>query len=265
MTEPEPEPKDTPRQIVNRLFDCWMGELNTNLEQLVSAAKNHHHDDNTDDSSLRLLINQSVGHYEDYYKMKSDAADEDIISLFPPSWLTSLEHAFLWMAGWRPTTVIHLLYSKSGIQLEASLTDLIPSFTAGDLGDLSVNQINLVNELQKKTIRQERKISEKMATLQESVADTSMVKLSNAISEMIREEDEDGVNDSDGRVELALEKKTDGLEEVIRMADGLRMETLKAVIAILTPIQAVYFLIAAAELRLRVHDWGLKRDADINS
>ncbi|KAD5802525.1 hypothetical protein E3N88_13885 [Mikania micrantha] len=256
------EPQNTQTQIFNRLFDCWLDQLNTILKQLVLAANNHEPNDNKDDSSLRLLIAQSVEHYEDYNRVKSDAAKGDIISLFPPTWLTSLEDAFMWIAGWRPTTVIHLLYSKSGIQLEARLTGLTPMFSEGDLGDLSLSQINLVDDLQKKTIREERKISERMATVQESAADRNMVKLSNVMSEMIREENEDGVRDCDQQVESTLDTKTDALEEVIHMADCLRMETLKAVIEILTPIQGVYFLIAAAELRLRLHDWGLKKDAE---
>ncbi|MFS7906672.1 putative transcription factor TGA like domain-containing protein [Helianthus anomalus] len=258
MTKPE----NTPRQIFNGIFDCWLCELNTILEQLVTAVNSNNCNDNKGDSGsvLHLLIIRSIGHYEEYYKMKSDAEKGDIVSMFAPAWLTSLEDAFLWIAGWRPTTVIHLLYSKSGIQLEASLANLIPLFTAGDLGDLNLIQLNRVEELQKKTVHAERRISEKMAKVQESAADASMVDLSNAISEMMREENEDGVMDHNGRVESMLEPKTGALEEVVHMADGLRMKTLKAVIEILTPIQGVYFLIAAAELRLRVHDWGLKRD-----
>ncbi|XP_076902871.1 protein DOG1-like 4 [Bidens hawaiensis] len=254
------EPKNTPPQIFHRFFDGWLVELNTNLQQLISAANNHNCDPN--DSVLRLLIAQSVTHYEEYYRMKSVAAKGDVISMFSPTWLTSLEDAFLWIAGWRPTTVIHLLYSKSGIQFEASLTNLIiPVFTSDDLGGLSLSQINLVDELQKKTVREERNISEKMATVQESAADKSMVELSNVISEMMRKEGDES-HENDGRVESALEPKTDGLEEVLHLADELRMATLKAVIEILTPIQAVHFLIGAAELRLRLHDWGLKRDAE---
>ncbi|KAJ0809825.1 putative transcription factor TGA like domain-containing protein [Helianthus annuus] len=113
MTKPE----NTPRQIFNGIFDCWLCELNTILEQLVTAANSNNCNDNKGDSGsvLHLLIIQSIGHYEEYYKMKSDAEKGDIISLFAPAWLTSLEDASLWIAGWRPTTVIHLLYSKSGI------------------------------------------------------------------------------------------------------------------------------------------------------
>ncbi|KAI7756223.1 hypothetical protein M8C21_000895 [Ambrosia artemisiifolia] len=257
------EPQNTTSQIFHSFFDRWLGELNNHLQQLVSVAKHHQYDDNEHDSDLCMLIDRSVGHYEEYYKVKSEAAKEDIISMFSHKWLTSLEDAFLWITGWRPTTAIHLLYSKSGIQFETKETELTPIFTYGDLGNLSLDQINRINELQKKTVREERKISEKMAKLQESAADKPMVHLSNVISEMMRMETDDGGENSDRRVESTLEPKKDKWEKVLNMADSLRMETLKSVIEILTPIQAVYFLIAAAELHLRLHDWGLKMDAEL--
>ncbi|GJU01148.1 DOG1-like protein 3 [Tanacetum coccineum] len=242
-------PERTHSQIFHQFFDHWLVELGTSLEQLVSAANNHHNKSN-DDSNLRQLIYESVKHYEEYYKAKADGAKGDVMAMFRPPWLTSLEDAFLWIAGWRPTTAIHLLYSKSGLQLEARLDESVPVLlTTGDLGDLSLNQINRVDELQKKTIRAERAITEKMASLQESAADTCMVDLSSTASEILRKN-----NDGDGEIEESvrtlnslLESKEDKLEEVLHMADGLRMETLKSVVEILTPLQAVHFLIAAAD------------------
>ncbi|XP_071687726.1 protein DOG1-like 3 [Rutidosis leptorrhynchoides] len=243
----------------HRFFDWWLGELNINLQHLISAANHQHNFE--DDSVLLPLIDKVVGHYENYYKVKSNGAKRDVISMFAPTWLTSLENSLLWIAGWRPTTAIHLLYSKSGIQLEAKLADLVPVLT-DDLSDLSIIQINRIDELHKETIREERIISESLALMQESVADTLMVDLSNSISEKMRnDKDDDGeIRDIDLEVELMFNLKKGELEEVLHKADSLRIETLKAVVAILTPIQVVYFLIAAAELHLRIHDWGQKMD-----
>jgi hypothetical protein len=44
------------------------------------------------------------------------------------------------------------------------------------------------------------------------------------------------------------------------LAFDLLLRALKGVLEILTPIQAVHFLIAAAELHSRLHDWGKKKD-----
>lgn len=254
-------PGKTNCQTFHRFFDRWLVELNTNLEYLVSAAD--HYNDNKDDSNLVQLVDKCVRHYDEFYKTKSDGANQDILCMFAPTWLTSLEYALLWIGGWRPTTAIHLFYSKSGLQLEAKLADLIPALSksTGDLGDLSLSQINRADELQKRTVHKERAISEKMATLQESAADTNTVDLSNTISEMMRNGEGDGRRESDEKLDSLMESKKDELEELLHMADSLRMETLRSVLEILTPIQGVYFLIAAAELHLRLHDWGLKKDA----
>ncbi|KAJ0648393.1 putative transcription factor TGA like domain-containing protein [Helianthus annuus] len=103
-----------------------------------------------------------------------------------------------------------------------------------------------------------RVLTEKLAKVQETAADRSMVELSIAVSEMMRSGGSDG-GESEERVEEVLEVKCGEMEELLHMADHLRLETLKAVIEILTPIQAVHFLIAKAELYLRLHEWGKKR------
>lgn len=258
-------PGETYRKTFHRFFDRWLVELNTNLEYLVSAADHHNYlNDNEnieDDSKLVQLVDKCVRHYDELYKTKSDGAKQDILCMFTPTWLTSLEYTLSWIAGWRPTTAIHLFYSKSGLQLEAKLADLIPALSTGDLGDLSLCQTNRVDELQRKTVHKERVISEKMATLQESAADTNTVDLSNTISEMIRNDEGHSRRESDEKLDSLMESKKDKLQELLHMADSLRMETLRSVVEILTPIQGVYFLIAAAELHLRLHDWGLKKDA----
>ncbi|CAI9753044.1 unnamed protein product [Fraxinus pennsylvanica] len=175
-----------------------------------------------------------------------------------PSWKSSLEDAFLWIGGWRPSITYHLLYSKSGLQLEARLAELIRGLSTGDLGDLYPNQLHQVNELQKDTIREEREITEKHAKLQETVADPSMVELSHVVTELLREERASAVEDS--QVEATLTSKEDRLVEVMQTADDLRLKTLKQVVEVLTPAQSVHFFIAAAELHLRIHEWGKKLD-----
>ncbi|CAN1179010.1 Protein DOG1-like 3 [Linum perenne] len=169
-----------------------------------------------------------------------------------------------------PSMAFHLLYSKSGLQLETNLQDLIRGITTADLSDISASQFRRIDELQAATIREEKLITEKMAKVQESVADFNMVDLSHTMSEMIRS----GVGPPLGpenlgpsadermkdQVDSALTTKEKKLEEILRVADELRLATLRAIVDVLTPIQAVHFLIAVAELHLRVHDWGKRRD-----
>ncbi|KAL8034615.1 hypothetical protein ABFX02_12G039900 [Erythranthe guttata] len=248
-------------------FESWLVEQDHYLEELVSASKRrrvHHHPSaaDDDDTVLRQKIARVIDHYEQYYRAKSTCAKTDALPMFNPPWRSSLEDAFLWIGGWRPTMAFHLLYSKSGLQLQDKLADLLQGLAAGDLADLSPAQVNQINDLQRATVREEKEISEKLAKQQEKVADTSMVELSNAVTEAMRNPAAADDGGDGGRVAAALAPKEVGLAEVLQRADDLRLKTLKKVLGVLSPIQGVHFLIAAAELHLRLHEWGMKRDAD---
>lgn len=132
-----------------------------------------------------------------------------------------------------------LLYSKSGMQLEDQLADFIQGLSSGDLGDLSPSQLNQLDMVQMRTIKDERNITEKITKHQETVADSTMVGLSHAVTELMRSDG--GVNEE--QVELALMAKEEGLEEILHNADDLCLRTLKAVLDIVTPMQAVHFLL----------------------
>ncbi|KAF8404077.1 hypothetical protein HHK36_008954 [Tetracentron sinense] len=248
-----------------KFFECWLVEQNQHLQELLSASRDRNNNASAartestreeEERVLRPLINRVIRHYEDYYRAKSRCAKQDALSMLSPSWITTLEDAFLWIGGWRPTMAFHLLYSKSGLQLEARLSDIIRGLSTGDLADLSPRQLAQVDELQRRTIREEKEITEKMAKHQETVADSSMVELSHIVTELMSQNG--GVEEE--RVESVLAPKEEKMEKILERADDLRLRTLKGILEILYPLQAVHFLIAAAELHLRLHDWGKKRD-----
>ncbi|KAL7122839.1 hypothetical protein ACP275_01G069200 [Erythranthe tilingii] len=245
-------------------FDSWIVEQNHHLQELVFASKAF--DVSGRSVLIQDVVEQVVQHYEHYYKTKSMWAKKDILSMFSPTWTHSLEKAFMWAGGWRPATAFHLLYSKCGLQLEAAFEDdyHLPTGlnSTGDLGDLSHSQMVRVDELHKSTLREEKMITEKLAKKQETIADSSMVGLTHSQTTelMIRMEEHDQL----GLVDAALAPKEKGLVGILQMADELRLKTLKELILILTPIQGVYFLIAAAELHLKIHEWGKNRDASRN-
>lgn len=136
-----------------------------------------------------------------------------------------------------------------------------------DLGILSSSQLVRVDQLQRQTIKEERKLTEILASHQETMADPSMVELSENYTVLMRQA-ESGTRIGEGtesnsmkeRVCTALAPKEHGLEEILVKADDLRLRTLKQVVDILSPIQAVHFLIADAQLHLRVHEWGKQKD-----
>ncbi|KAL1821485.1 hypothetical protein ACET3Z_016354 [Daucus carota] len=263
----------------NEFFRHWLGEQNQDLRQLVAAAEayenrrrqlqNCHqnragngHKDNGE-RVLGQIVEKVVQHYEKYYEIKSRCENQDVLAMLSPSWRSKLEDAFVWIGGWRPSMAFMLLYSKLGLQVEAGLAELMRSVPTGDLADLSQDQIRRVDELQLNTIEEEKRISEKMAKQQQKMADSSMTELSHVVTEMIRNNETrpEEIGFDSARVRPVLKEKEEGLESVLHMADELRLTTLKKVINILSPIQGVHFLIAAAELHLRVHEWGTQRDA----
>ncbi|XP_061346819.1 protein DOG1-like 4 [Gastrolobium bilobum] len=243
----------------HKFFECWLAEQNQHLEDLIAAEST-----NQTEEQIQSLINRVVEHYEYYYKTKSRWTNEDVLAMFSPTWRSSLEEAFLWIGGWRPSMAFHLLYSKSGLQFEARLNELIQGLkTCDDLGEISAFQLSQFDELQRRTIREEREITDMMAKHQETVADASMVELSHVASEMIRG-NETGDNENrelEDKVESTLVPKEEGLEKILMKGDDLRLRTLHDIVNILTPKQAIHFLIAAAELHLRLHEWGKKKDA----
>lgn len=245
----------------HKFFECWIAEQDQHLKELFAAESSNHTDE-----ELQALIDKVVEHYEYYYKAKSSYAKQEVLAMFSPTWMSSLEEAFLWIGGWRPSMAFHLLYSKSGLQFEARLNELLQGLKTHDLGDLSASQLAKFDEMQRKTILEERAITDLMATHQETVADASMVELSHVVSEMIRakeagEGDDHDNKETEERVESTLITKEEGLEKILQKADELRLRTLKAIVDVLTPKQAIHFLVAAAELHQRLHDWGKKMDA----
>ncbi|XP_052190556.1 protein DOG1-like 4 [Diospyros lotus] len=244
------------QETFHKFFNCWITEQDCLLQELTSAAAS-----NDDDTVLRPLVVRVLQHYEHYYGAKSRWARDDIFSMFSPSWTTTLENAFLWIGGWRPSMAFHLLFSKSGLQLEQALEVLIRGLCSGDLADLSPAQVSQADNLQRHTIREEKEITEEMAKHQETIADPSMVELSHEVSELLRNGGGFGGEAETERLESNIAAKEKRLKEILQRADDLRLRTLKGVVDILTPVQAVHFLIAAAELHLRLHDWGRRRDA----
>ncbi|XP_022156806.1 protein DOG1-like 3 [Momordica charantia] len=252
--------------------EFWLSQQNQYLKDLISAAESQKKDiascsslkQEHDDDNVDALIDMVVRHYEHYYKVKSSWLELDAFPILRPAWRSSLEDAFLWLGGWRPSTAFHMLYSKSGMQLEAQLPEILHGLRTGDLGDLSPKQVLKIDALKRRTIKEEKETTEKMAKHQETIASPSMVDLSHVATKWIMEGEREGEPNGSmmrERLKLTLERKEEGLKEMVQMADELRLKTFKEILQILTKTQTIHFLIAAAELHLRVHEWGMQRDS----
>ncbi|CAL9096518.1 unnamed protein product [Musa textilis] len=242
--------RDEPRapEHFAKFFECWLAEQERDLQFLRTAAASA-----GEELRLRPLVDRVLGHYEYYYCAKAASVRRDVLPMFNPTWTSSTENIFLWAGGWRPTMAFHLLYSKSGLQFEPRLLELVDGNPTRDLADLSPDQLERIDGLHRQTVRLEKEISEEEAQVQESVADARMVELTHALAESEEVEAD--------AMEQEMKTKRGRMNEVLQRADQLRLETLKGLVEILKPVQAVHFLIAAAELHLTLHEFGKSKDA----
>ncbi|CAM8877314.1 unnamed protein product [Rhodiola kirilowii] len=234
----------------DRFNDTWLDQLRHLVAQLKSAPSppttpDHHH-------ILRALVLKVTDHFADYYRTKSAVSTADVLTIFSAPWSTSLERSLHWVAGWRPTTLFHLLITESSSLFESRILDILRGVKTGDLGDLSPCQFGRVSELQCETVREENGISDELGEWQEGMGD------------LIEFACGGGCCGRGGLVALMkLEEgaRMERLAKVIEKADELRMKTLRSVLELLTPQQAVEFLIAAAELQFGIRGWGMNQDA----
>ncbi|KAJ8545426.1 hypothetical protein K7X08_018011 [Anisodus acutangulus] len=242
-------------------FQKWMELQQQDLLELIhglhnSSSPSSSSTSSTNDFKLKQLIQKSIEHFQDYIDKRKNFARSDVTAYLAPVWCTSLESSMLWISGCRPSSFIRLIYAISGKELESHLSNCLRgnmswSLTSGNL-ELSTVQMNLVDELQRKTIRQENQLSNKLASLQEELADHPFAIIANEVEnhgEISRE------------AEKALDKHAKCLMNVVEEADKSRMETLKELVMnILSPLQAVEFLVASKKLHLCINAWGKTRD-----
>ncbi|XP_056167863.1 protein DOG1-like 4 [Syzygium oleosum] len=219
----------------DRFYGGWLEQLRHLLDQLAAAPRppttaDHHH-------QLHHLVSKFMSHYTEYYRMKALAVDCDVLSVLAVPWITALERSLHWIGEWRPTTVFHLVYTESSILFMSHIIDILRGFKTGDLGDLSPSQFRrlrnrTVSELQCDTVREENAITEELSEWQDSVSDLMVASSS-------------------------MEGKIGKLGAIVKKADDLRLKTVRRVVELLTPQQAVEFLISASELQLGIRSWGL--------
>ncbi|KAL3503108.1 hypothetical protein ACH5RR_037557 [Cinchona calisaya] len=220
-----------------RFYEVWLEQLHALINQLLNQLpqaptteeeRNH--------QQLHQLVQKTLSHYAEFHRVKSLVAKQDILSVFSAPWATTLERSLHWIAGWRPTTAFHLIYTEASIRFESQLVDILRGLSNGDLGDLSPAQFRRVSELQCETVRKENAITDELSQWQ------------------------DGASDFLGMLRDADHKKMELLVRVVEKADHLRQETIETLVELLTLRQAAEFLIAAAHLEFGVRGWGVTYD-----
>ncbi|KAK9165716.1 hypothetical protein Scep_000907 [Stephania cephalantha] len=217
-----------------------MSQQQDDLNQLTQALQQSDlpREAAADDEDLHRLVRTSLDHFQEYADQRAHLAHLPSSagpSLLSPAWCSPLENSCLWLGGCRPSLFVRLVYSLSGSDLEARLPEFFRGVRRGNLGEISARQLFMLNELHCRAIREEERVTGRLASVQESMADWPCP----------REEMGTAVVDSAA-----------ALGGVVEEADRIRIDIFKElVLGILTPLQAVELLAAGKRLHLSLHDW----------
>lgn len=147
---------------------------------------------------------------------------------------------------------IRLVYFLVGSELDAQLEQYLKGEKMGTLSEISATQMNQINCLHMKTVREEEQISSRMASLQEDVVDEPLAVIA---------KESTYAGEPSEKANSALAGHVSSLGRMLLDADKLRMSTLKELTEILTPLQAVDLLVCAKKLHLSLHEWGKRWDS----
>ncbi|CAN7013539.1 unnamed protein product [Brassica rapa subsp. trilocularis] len=206
-------------------------------------------------SPKHLIVND----FQKYADKRSELADRSCSCYFAPSWNSSLENGLLWMGGCRPSSFMRIIYALCGSHAETQLSQYLLKMDGevvdGHDGDSSMSELNAtqlakINDLHVEVIAKEDKLSKLSANMQEDVANMPIA---------VTAFSSDSV-EADVAVEDALDKHEEGMAVLIADADKLRLETLKKIVEVLTPVQAAEFLLSGKRLHVSLHEWGRVRE-----
>ncbi|XP_016504323.1 protein DOG1-like 3 [Nicotiana tabacum] len=243
----------TDRKEEESLYETWMNlqrEELTELEHAVTQARNGH----MNDQELTKLIQKITNNFQEYSNNRKRLAQIDASPFFAPTSCTPLENSVLWIGGCRPSSFIRFIYALCGIEIESHLTEFLQGTKIGEFGELTAKQISMVDELQGKTIKEERELCSRLASLQEHIVDQP-------VASKLKKDNVDEGNYCENADEL-LDEHIHEMATVVEEADDLRMKTLQEITSLLTPAQAVEYLAAAKRMRLCFQQWGKKRDRE---
>ncbi|KAF5191250.1 Transcription factor tga like domain [Thalictrum thalictroides] len=232
----------------HRCFDTWVTQQRKDLEELV-IAKN---EEPRNEETLRLIAEKNVENYQDYFEKRSLLSKEDALISFSSIWCTGFENSFLWIGGCRPTLSIQLVYTLCGMELENHLTEFFQGVRRGDLAELGNRQLCLINDLHCRIVQEEEDVSSRLSILQEDIGNESL----------FLEINESSLNgDINGQIHdyKSLDDHSHAITQILVDADMLRLQTVKELVNILIPLQAVDFLVAAKKLYLSMHQWGQRK------
>ncbi|CAK9152622.1 unnamed protein product [Ilex paraguariensis] len=190
------------------------------------------------------LVEKVTAHHKDCYIAKWAAVHEDVLASFsPPS------RECLSMDNW--------LEAINGVSTGRHRPG--DTFTRCESRKhLSEDQLKKIEVLRGKIRVEEEKVEGEMERQHVAMTDRRMVDLARLASRI--KGGDSATTQVDGLVEGALKGLLGGLERVMKMADCVRLKTLKAVLEVLSLRQCVDFLSAKLMLQIQLRKWGKKRE-----
>ncbi|KAL7149324.1 hypothetical protein ABFS83_05G032000 [Erythranthe nasuta] len=193
-------------------YEHWLEEHQCLINDLRSSLNSQ-----SGDNELRLVLGRVMSHYEEIFQLKGTFAKSNIFHVLSGMWKTPAERFLLWLGGFRSSDFLKVL----GNQIEA-LTD---------------EQMMGICNLQHSSQQAEDALSQGMEALQQSIVDTIS---SNSICDHYVEQMANAMS------------KLATLENFLRQADLLRLQTLQQLQRILTPRQAACALLAINDYKSRL-------------
>nr|AHN63210.1 transcription factor TGA2 [Salvia miltiorrhiza f. alba] len=194
----------------------WTEEQNKLVNELRTAVNSH-----ASDTELRIIVDSVTTHFNDVFRLKTNAAKADVFHILSGMWKTPAERCFMWLGGFRPSELLKLLVNQ--------------------LEPLTEQQLTGIYNLRESSHQAEDALSQGMDALQQSLAET----LANGTSGP--EGSSGNVANYMGQMAMAM-GKLGTLEGFLRQADNLRQQTLQQMHRVLTTRQS-------ARAQLLIHDY----------
>ncbi|CAO2182578.1 unnamed protein product [Urochloa humidicola] len=193
----------------------WLEEHNKHVNELRAAVNAH-----AGDNDLRGIVDSIMAHYDEVFRLKGVAAKADVFHVLSGMWKTPAERCFMWLGGFRSSELLKLL--------------------AGQLEPLTDQQLVGISNLQQSSQQAEDALSQGMEALQQSLAETL------ASGSLGPAGSSGNVANYMGQMAMAM-GKLGTLENFLRQADNLRLQTLQQMQRILTTRQSARALLAISD------------------
>ncbi|XP_074294472.1 protein ZW2-like [Silene latifolia] len=212
----------------HEFFTSWLERQQVYVDELVDAS-------NDPNNPKEKLVEKVLLHYEEYYEEKYKViASDDIFQLFAPPWLTTFEKAFLWIGGlFKPSLLLRMT--------EMAVSNMTPS------------QIDELKVIKAEVVRMEKKGTDGLAKVQESMAASPLTELAKNWRKLVNGEASDDFDE-------ATVKLMESLGKLVVEADNLRRYAVAKLVEILNMEQMVVVLAAIGRYQLRIRGWGVVND-----